>query len=172
MRGPYLEVIEAIQRRAHDEAERGPVLAGHRGEVQFEIELLTEVLSAESVCETECRRLAHIAHGRQLDWLAAELDEHAETERRLIERLGRRIRQLGGQPPVCVTAAQTIPTIDDDAMLELLDEERLVEQYALTTCTEIAQRLAEADPDVRAVLEEALTCERAHLAALSRLTSH
>jgi len=148
MRGPYLDTIA------------------------YEIELLTEALHAESVCETECRRLAHVAHGRRLDWLAHELDAHADTEQRLVERLARRIRDLGGQPPVCVPAAAPALELDGEAMLGLLDEERRVERRALHACTDVASRLAAADPDARAVLEEALACERAHLAQLARLIPH
>jgi bacterioferritin (cytochrome b1) len=172
MRGPFLALIEAIRQRAHDETERGPTVAGQRGERLYEIELLTEALSAESVCENECRRLAHIAHARQIDWLAQTLEAHADEERRLVERLSRRIRELGGQPPVCNTQAEQLHEVDGDTLSELLDEEFEVETAALTTCAEIAQRLSDADPGSRAVLEEALQVERMHLAALSRLVQH
>lgn len=172
MRGQYLQVIEAIQQRTHDEAVRGPTHAGRKGELQFLIDLLAEALSAESVCENECRRLARIAHSRQIEWLAQSLDQHAEVEHRIVERIARRIRELGGHPPVCVTAAEQIPGYDGDPLTELLDEELEVERMAVKTCCEIAERISDVDPEARATIQEALECERAHLAQLSRLVQH
>jgi bacterioferritin (cytochrome b1) len=172
MRGQYLQVIEAIQQRTHDEASRGPTHAGRKGELEFLRELLAEALSAESVCETECRRLAHIAHHRQIEWLAQSLDQHAEQQRRLVERIAKRIRELGGTPPVCVTAAENILPVENDALSDLLDEEFEVEKIAVNTCGEIAERLGDVDPDARAMIEEAMEVERAHLAQLSRLVQH
>lgn len=130
MRGQFLKVIEAIQQRTHEEAVRGPTQAGRKGELRYLVQLLSDALNAESVCENECRRLARIAHPRQIERLARSLDHHANLERRIVERLARRIRELGGLPPICVTEAEQMPGFDNDPVADLLDEELVVERIA------------------------------------------
>lgn len=169
MRGEFLKVIECLQQRTHEEAVRGPTQSGRRGELRFLVELLSDALTAESVCQNECRRLARIAHARQIEWLASSLDQHAEIERKIVERLARRIRELGGLPPVCSIEAEQVPAHDNDPLFELLGEELEVERIAVKTCCEIAERISDVDPDSRMAVEEALECERQHLAQLSRL---
>ena len=170
MRGQFLKVIEAIQQRTHEEAVRGPTLSGRKGELQYLVELLSDALTAESVCENECRRLARIAHSRQIEWLAQSLDAHAEVERKIVERLGRRIRELGGLPPICSPEAEQIASHDNDPLADLLDEELEVERIAVKTCCEIAERIADVDPEARQTVEDALDCERSHLTQLTKLT--
>jgi bacterioferritin len=156
MRGQYLQVIEVIQQRAHDEAERGPMHSGRRGEIEYLVELLTEALSAEALCEWESRRLAALAHAKKLEDIAESLDQHAEIERRVVERLARRIRELGGKPPMSAesNSPELVPNFDGDDLGELLKEEIEVEEVAIRTCSEIAERLGDADPETRALLEQ------------------
>lgn len=175
MRGQYLQLIETIHDRAHEEAERGPVHAGRKGELEYLCELLTDALSVEALCEWESRRLGQLAHERQMDSVAHSLENHAEIERRVVERLARRIRELGGHPPIGVegtTIPEFVPQFDGDAVIDLLEEEVEVERHAIETVEEVLSRVADVDPDAREALEQAVACERQYLHELESLIPH
>jgi bacterioferritin len=171
MRGQYLQLIETIHDRAHEEAERGPVHSGRKGELEYLCELLTDALSAEAICEWESRRLAQLAHERRMEPLAVVLGHHAEVERRVVERIARRIRELGGQPPAAL-GFELVPSFDGDAVQDLLEEEIEVERHAIQTVEEVLARVGDTDPEAREALEQAVACERQYLTELQSLMPH
>ncbi|MER6178190.1 ferritin-like domain-containing protein [Streptosporangium sp. NPDC001681] len=104
--------------------------------------------------------------------VAVEFLEHAAEEQAHVDRLARRIVQLGGEPdfnPETLTARSHAEYDDSLDLIEMVKEDLVAERIAIASYTEIVDWLGDGDVTTRCVFEDLPTQEEEHADDLKSL---
>jgi len=144
---------------------KGAVTETYGADAGRVIEVLNEVLATELVCVLRYRRHYFTAQGVHGPAVAAEFLEHANDEQRHADMAAERIVQLGGDPdfsPTVLVERSHTEYVPGNGLRDMIEEDLVAERIAISTYTEIARWLGDADPTTRRVIEQLLADEEEH----------
>jgi bacterioferritin len=157
--------LDRIRTAARGNMAKGPVTETYGADVKRVIDVLNEVLATELVCVLRYRRHYFMAQGVHGPTVAAEFLEHANDEQHHADLAAERIVQLGGEPdfsPAVLHERSHTEYIRGHGLRDMVEEDLIAERIAISTYTEIARWLGDADPTTRRVIEQLLADEEDH----------
>ena len=159
----------ALDNVALDEVRRQPLHQQHgAAEMLWRkglVKLLNDALATELVCVLRYKRHHFTAHGLASPSIADEFAVHALEEMGHVDRLARRIVQLGGEPDFSPDTLIQRSHAEYDATLELASMIRtnlIAERVAVESYTQLVRLVGERDPSTRRLLEDILADEQRH----------
>ncbi len=168
--------MAAIQKRARENYQQGPITESYGADRERVIEVLNDALATELVCVLRYKAHYYRASGLAASSIADEFLEHANEELGHADRIAERITQLQGNPNLNPSelSSRAHSTYDDAAAVkDMLLEDLVAERIAIETYTEIARWLGDTDSTTRIMIEEILAVEEEHADdLLSLLVSH
>jgi bacterioferritin len=168
----FLKNIQEIRDRARQQIENGPVTKDYKLDREQAIGILNEALATELVCVLRYKFHYFMATGIHSAAVAEEFLEHAKEEQEHADRLGGRIKQLGGKPqmhPAVIAKASHSEYREGTSLADMIREDLVAERIAIETYREIVNYFGEQDPTSRILMEEILATEEEHADELADL---
>ncbi len=157
--------LEKIRDDARKEIDKGAVTTSYGADRKRVIDVLNEVLATELVCVLRYKRHYYTAQGVHGPAVAAEFLEHANDEQRHADLAAERISQLGGEPdfdPSVLAGRSHTEYAAGTDLRDMIAEDLVAERIAVSTYTEIARWIGDADPTTRRLIEQLLAEEEEH----------
>jgi bacterioferritin len=161
----FLTDVQTLRARAKKSLENGAVMPSYQGSVETAIELLQTVVATEIVCTLRYRMHAIAAEGITSESVAAEFNEHAESENKHMLMAAERIDQLGGTPdmnPETLTSRSATEYGEPGNLVELIKQNLVAERVVIEHYQEMIRYFADKDPTTRIMLEHILAEEEEH----------
>lgn len=162
---PFVTDVAELRRRARENIERGPVTDNYEGQAQQAIELLQTALATEIVCILRYTMHAVSAVGIDSESVKDEFTEHANDERRHMEKIAERINQLGGTPNLNPEGLHTRSVAEyghAEKLVDMIKENLIAERIAVEHYRELIRYFGDKDPTTRVMLEGILAQEEEH----------
>lgn len=164
--------LQEIHQQAKMSIRNGAVTQDYPLDLKEACKLLNDALATEIMCVLRYRHHQIIAKGINYPQVAAEFEEHAQSEELHMMMLAERINQLGGDPdfnPATIETrtATTYGTSSD--LYTLIEEDLVAERIAIMVYRKLIDWFGTADPTTRRMLEEILRDEEEHADDLSDL---
>lgn len=162
--------LEAIQKRARQEMEKGAMTDAYKADREQVIKALNEALATEIVCVLRYKNNYFTAAGMNADPIAQEFLAHANEEQQHADWICERITQLGGMPnlnPEGLLTRAHAEYFDGQNIIDMIKENLVAERVAIEVYSEMIQWLGNDDSTTRRMLEDILKMEEEHADDLS-----
>lgn len=129
------------------------------------VQLLNGALATELVCVLRYKRHHFTAHGLASPHIAAEFAVHAAEEMVHVDRLAKRIVQLGGRPdfdPDTLTVRSHASYDAQQALSAMIEANLAAERVAIESYSQMVRLVGGRDPSTRRLLEDLLADEQRH----------
>ena len=169
-RKPY--DVEQIRRQAKQSITKGAVTEDYPLDLKRTHELLNEALATEILCVLRYRHHQIIAKGINFPQVAAEFQEHADSEQEHMMMLAERIDQLGGDPdlnPATVSTRSAAEYGRGTTLADMIKEDLVAERVVIEIYRRLITWFGAADPTTRRMLEHILADEEEHASDLASL---
>lgn len=166
--------IEDIKNQAQLSLEEGAVTKDYPFKIEDACKLLNEALATEIMCVLRYRHHQIIAKGIDRPQVAAEFEEHAESEERHMLMIAERINQLGGNPDFNPHTIQQRTATDygkGTTLQEMIKEDLIAERIVIMIYRKMIDWFGAGDPTTRRMLEKILEDEEEHANDLADLLS-
>jgi bacterioferritin len=155
----------ALRERAMKSLDDGPVMPSYRGSSEKTIDLLQTVVATELVCVLRYQMHAISAEGITSKSVAAEFQEHAESEHKHMLMAAERIDQLGGVPdfnPEGLASRAATEYGKGGNIVQMLNDNLVAERLVIEHYQELIRYFGDDDPTTRIMLEHILADEEDH----------
>lgn len=164
---------EEVRREAKQSIQSGAVTADYALDLKRTYELLNEALASEILCVLRYRHHQIIAKGIDFPQVAAQFQEHADSETRHMIMIATRIDQLGGNPdfnPATVAPRSSTEYGGDKGSLsDMIKDDLIAERVVIEIYRQIVRWFGNADPTSRRMFEKILADEEEHATDLADL---
>lgn len=157
--------INTLRTRARQKVEDGAVTSGYGADREAIIKLLNEALATELVCVLRYKRHYFMAKGIHSESVKAEFLQHAKEEMAHVDRIAKRITELGGEPdfsPDTLSSRSHAEYIPGDSLVSMIKEDLIAERIAIESYREMISYLANNDPTTQRMIKEILAMEEEH----------
>jgi bacterioferritin len=157
--------VETLRARARQNVEEGAVTIGYGANRDSIIKLLNEALATELICVLRYKRHYFMAKGIHSESVKAEFMQHAEEEMVHVDRIAKRITELGGEPdfsPDTLSSRSHAEYIPGDSLASMIKEDLIAERIAIESYREMISYLANNDPTTQCMIKEILAMEEEH----------
>ncbi len=166
--------VKEIRKNAANSVESGAVTESYPLDLKKTHQLLNQALASEILCVLRYRHHQIIAKGIDYPQVAAEFEEHAESEERHMLMLAERIDQLGGDPdfdPATIVSrsATEYGSPSDTPLTALIKEDLVAERIVIDVYRKMIEYFGKGDPTSRRLMETILADEEEHAAELADL---
>jgi len=164
--------IKKIREHAMRSMDQGAVTDDYPLNVEQACKLLNEALASEILCVLRYRHHQIVAKGINNPQVAAEFEEHAESEERHMLQIATRIDQLGGDPDMNPATIATRSATEYGSNLDLVTmirEDLVAERIAIEVYRQMIDWFGSGDPTTRRMLEQILADEEEHATDLADL---
>ncbi len=172
----FLTDVKTLRERARQSIDDGPVTPTYQGDVDTAIELLQTVVATEIVCVLRYQMHAIAADGITSKSVAAEFEEHAESERQHAKMAAERIDQLGGTPnfdPEGLASRAATEYGQGGNLVQMIKDNLIAERLVIEHYRELIRYFGDKDPTTRIMLEKILADEEEHASDMhDLLVSH
>jgi len=161
----FLTDVKTLRERAKKSLDDGPVMPSYRGASGKTIELLQTVVATELVCVLRYQMHAISAEGITSKSVAAEFQEHAESEHKHMLMAAERIDQLGGVPdlnPEGLASRSATEYGKGGNLVQMLKDNLVAERLVVEHYQELIRYFGDDDPTTRLMLEHILADEEDH----------
>lgn len=162
--------LEAIQKRARKEMDKGAMTDAYRANREEVIKVLNEALATEIVCILRYKNNHFMAAGLNAEPIAQEFLTHANEEQMHADWICERITQLGGVPnlnPEGLMTRAHAEYFDGQNIIDMIKENLVAERVAIEVYSEMIQWIGNDDSTTRRMLEDILKMEEEHADDLS-----
>jgi bacterioferritin len=166
--------INAIRKQAEDSILCGSVTEDYPLDLDQAISLMNEALASEILCVLRYRHHQIIAKGIDFPQVAAEFQEHAESEQAHMMMIAERIDQLGGDPdfnPASVVkiAGTQYGQAGPSSLSDMIKDDLIAERTVIEVYRKLIQWFGTGDPTSRRMFEKILEDEEDHANDLADL---
>lgn len=161
----FLTDMTTLHTNAVENMKLGPVTDAYGADLERVLYVLNQALGTEIVCLLRYKSHYFAAKGLNAQSAANEFLEHVIIIADSLDRIAERITQLGGEPdfnPNMLTSQSLSEEEDSLELEEMIKEDLIAEQIAVTSYTEVISWLGDGDPSTRRMLEEILAMEEEH----------
>lgn len=161
----FIKHIKKIRDDARRHLKRGPVTENYHLDLQYVYDLLNSALATELICSLRYRKHYYQAAALGASVAATEFLEHATQETDHANQIAQRIVQLGGEPdfsPDGLSERSHADYVDCQDIACMVKENLVAERIAIDIYREMAQKIGNADPTTRHLLESILAVEEEH----------
>ncbi len=171
-KGPFVNHLEEIRKRAREHMERGAVTSGYLANREVIIEILNAALATEIVCVLRYKRHFFMSQGIDSANAAEEFQQHAAEEQVHADRISLRITQLGGEPnynPAGLAERSHSEYKEGKGLTEMIQEDLVAERIAIDSYSEMVRYVGDEDVTTRRMLEDILASEEEHASDMANL---
>ena len=166
--------VKEIRKNAATSVQSGAGTDAYPLDLKKTHQLLNQALASEILCVLRYRHHQIIAKGIDYPQVAAEFEEHAESEERHMLMLAERIDQLGGDPDfdpatIISRSATEYGSPSDTPLTALIKEDLVAERIVIDVYRKMIEYFGKGDPTSRRLMEQILADEEEHAAELADL---
>lgn len=164
--------VEEIRVQAMRSIEEGAVTEDYPLDREQAVRFLNEALATEILCVLRYRHHQIVAKGIDFPQVAAEFQEHAESEEKHMLMLAERIDQLGGDPdlnPATVAARSAAEYGGVGSLHDMIKHDLISERVVIEIYRKLINWFGSSDPTTRRMLESILEDEEEHATDLADL---
>ena len=156
---------QTLRKRARQHVEEGAVTTGYAADRGAVIKLLNEALATELVCVLRYKRHYFMAKGIHSESVKPEFLQHANEEMAHVDRIAKRITELGGEPnfsPDGLSSRSHAEYMPGDSLISMIKEDLIAERIAIESYRELVAYLGDNDPTTQRMIKEILAMEEEH----------
>ncbi len=161
----FIKHIKKIRDDARKHLRKGPITENYHLDLNYVYGMLNGALATELICSLRYRKHYYQAASLGASTAAAEFLEHAIQESEHADQLAKRIVQLGGEPnfsPKHLTERSHADYVDCKDIECMVQENLIAERIAIDIYREMINKIGNADPTTRQLLENILAVEEEH----------
>ena len=170
--GDFSIDIAQVRKNAEKDVKDGAVVADYKADRQAVLKILDHALATEWVCVLRYLQNARMAQGILAEAVAQEFEEHAREEQTHAERIGERIKQLGGKPdlnPATLLQRSHSEYTEGESLVEMIQDNLIAERMVIEIYRDMIRFVGEGDPTTRRLFEDILENEEQHADELADL---
>ena len=168
----FLEDLKLLSTKSKQIVAEGAVTKDYQLNTTKLIELLNSSFATETICALRYKDHSLKAKSLGARNAAAEFLEHSEQEQDHADKLLDRIYQLNGTAnmnPEYIINNTHVKYNECNTLEEMINENLVAEQIAITTYRMMIQHIGDKDPTTRRIIEDILAVEEEHADDLEEL---